>query len=233
MKKSFGVYSLIWLIVLAVFNVIVFVTPHEVAGVSKFTPSFWVGYAAITVVFAVQLLAAFFALRAKNLKTMFYKIPLISISYTGLIVMLIAGGLFLALPQLPTWIGIILCTVILAFNLVAIIKATAAAALASGVDTKVRVKTAFIRNLTIDAQNLVNTAASEPLRAEAKAVWDAVRYSDPMSDDALIAIEAQISTQFRDFSAAVAAEDAEMAKQTAATLLSLIENRAQRCRALK
>ena len=44
MKKSFKIYSLIWAICIAVFNVITFVTPNEIGGVSKFSGSFWVGY---------------------------------------------------------------------------------------------------------------------------------------------------------------------------------------------
>ena len=49
MKKSFKIYSLIWAICVAVFNVITFVTPNEIGGVSKFSGSFWVGYIFITV----------------------------------------------------------------------------------------------------------------------------------------------------------------------------------------
>ena len=101
MKKSIGVYSVIWAICLAVFNVITFVTPNEIGGVSKFTASFWVGYVFITVAFIGQLVCAFFALKAENVKKMFYRIPMISISYTGLILMLIAGGIFMAIPTLP------------------------------------------------------------------------------------------------------------------------------------
>ena len=59
MKKSFGIYSIIWAIYLALFNVVVFVTPNEIGGVSKFGGSFWVGYIFITVAFAVQLICAF------------------------------------------------------------------------------------------------------------------------------------------------------------------------------
>ena len=140
MKKSIGVYSVIWAICLAVFNVIVFVTPNEIGGVSKFTASFWVGYVFITVAFIGQLVCAFFALKAENIKKMFYRIPMISISYTGLILMLIAGGIFMAIPTLPEWIGIIVCAIILAFNAIAVIKATAAAEVVGGIDEKLDIQ---------------------------------------------------------------------------------------------
>ena len=233
MKKSIGVYSVIWAICLAVFNVIVFVTPNEIGGVSKFTASFWVGYVFITVAFIGQLVCAFFALKAENVKKMFYRIPMISISYTGLILMLIAGGIFMAIPTLPEWIGIIVCAIILAFNAIAVIKATAAAEVVGGIDEKVKTQTFFVKSLAADAQSLMASAKSDELRTEAKKVYEAIRYSDPMANDALAELDIQIKRQFNAFSDAVKAEDDELAKETADALAEIIERRNQECKLLK
>ena len=233
MKKSIGVYSVIWAICLAVFNVIVFVTPNEIGGVSKFTASFWVGYVFITVAFIGQLVCAFFALKAENIKKMFYRIPMISISYTGLILMLIAGGIFMAIPTLPEWIGIIVCAIILAFNAIAVIKATAAAEVVGGIDEKVKTQTFFVKSLAADAQSLITSAKSDELRTEAKKVYEAIRYSDPMANDALSELDIQIKRQFNAFSDAVKAEDDELAKETADALAEIIERRNQECKLLK
>ena len=233
MKKSIGVYSVIWAICLAVFNVIVFVTPNEIGGVSKFTASFWVGYVFITVAFIGQLVCAFFALKAENVKKMFYRIPMISISYTGLILMLIAGGIFMAIPTLPEWIGIIVCAIILAFNAIAVIKAIAAAEVVGGIDEKVKTQTFFVKSLAADAQSLMASAKSDELRTEAKKVYEAIRYSDPMANDALAELDIQIKRQFNAFSDAVKAEDDELAKETADALAEIIERRNQECKLLK
>lgn len=233
MKKRIGVYSVIWAICLAVFNVIVFVTPSEVAGVSKFGGSFWVGYVFITVAFIGQLVCAFFALKPKNLKKMFYKIPMISISYTGLILMLIASGIFMAIPKLPVWVGIIVCTIILAFNAIAVIKATAAAEVVGGIDEKIKEQTFFAKSLAADAQGLMTSAGSDALRTEAKKVYEAIRYSDPMANPALSELDIQIKRQFNAFSDAVKAEDDELAKETADALAEIIERRNQECKLLK
>ena len=233
MKKSIGVYSVIWAICLAIFNVITFVTPNEIGGVSKFTASFWVGYVFITVAFIGQLVCAFFALKAENIKKMFYRIPMISISYTGLILMLIAGGIFMAIPTLPEWIGIIVCVAILAFNAIAVIKATAAAEVVGGIDEKVKTQTFFVKSLAADAQSLMASAKSDELRTEAKKVYEAIRYSDPMANDALAELDIQIKRQFNAFSDAVKAEDDELAKETADALAEIIERRNQECKLLK
>lgn len=233
MKKSIGIYSIIWAICLAVFNVIVFVTPNEIAGVSKFGGSFWVGYIFITIAFIGQLICALFAFKAENRKQFFYKIPLISVSYTGLVLMLIAGSIFMAIPMLPEWIGIIVCMLILAFDAIAIMKATAAAEIVRGIDEKVKTQTFFIKNLASDAQSLMTSAKSDELRTEAKKVCEAIRYSDPMSNEVLSEMEAQIQKQFNAFADAVKAEDPELAKETADALVEMVNGRNQKCKLLK
>lgn len=52
MKKGIKFYAPCWAIALAVFNVITFAVPITV-NVNKFTPSFWIGYAFITLMFCL------------------------------------------------------------------------------------------------------------------------------------------------------------------------------------
>ena len=233
MKKSFKIYSLIWAICLAVFNVITFVTPNEIGGVSKFGGSFWLGYIFITIAFLGQLACAFVAFKAENLKKFFYNIPLLSISYGGLVAILIVGSIFMAIPVLPEWIGIIVCVIILAFNAIAIIKATAAADIVSGIDEKIKTQTFLIKSLTVDAQSLMTSAKSDELRKVAKKVYEEIRYSDPIGNPALSDLDTQIEKQFAAFSDAIKAEDAELAKETAAALVEMVERRNQKCKLLK
>ena len=54
MKKGIKFYAPCWAIALAVFNAMTFAVPITV-NVNKFTPSFWIGYAFITLMFIAQL----------------------------------------------------------------------------------------------------------------------------------------------------------------------------------
>lgn len=232
MKKSFNVYTVIWAICLVVFNVIVFVVPTGL-GISKFGGSFWVGYIFITVAFLGQLACAFIAFKAENIKTLFYNIPLISISYSGLIAMLIAGGVFIAIPVLPEWIGIVVCIVILAVNAIAIIKAKAAANIVKGIDEKVKAKTFFIKSLTVDASSLVACAKTDELRTEARRVYEVIRYSDPVANAELSSLDSQIEKQFAVFADTINEQNTQLAKTEADTLVQMLERRNRKCKLLK
>lgn len=232
MKKVFKFYSIIWAVLLALFNVISFVSVGW-AGISKYTPSFWIGYAFITLSFIGQIVCAYFALKDNDIKKTFYNVSLIAASYTGLILSFVFGGLCMLLSLLPYWVGIILCTIILGFNVIAVVKATAAIDIVGGIDKKVKEKTLFIKSLTVDAETLMSRAKSEAVKAECKKVYEAVRYSDPMSNGALVSIESEITIKFSNFSDAVVSDKFNVASECATELVILIDERNKKCKLLK
>ena len=233
MKKGFKYYLSIWVILLAVFNVAVFVSPGEAGGYTKFGGAFWVGYIFITLSFIGQLICAYIAFKADNLQKFFYNVPLIRISRIGLVLTVILGTLCMAIPNLPNWIGVILCLAVLAFTAITVIKATAAGDIVSGIDEKIESKTYFIKALTADAEALMSAAKTPELKAEVKKVYEAIRYSDPMSNAALEEINEQIQNQFSVFADAVKAEDFDLAFSYSDELIILIDNRNKKCKLLK
>ena len=229
MKKAFKYYALIWAILFIAFNVICFVTPNEMFGLSKIDATFWVAYAFITAAFIGQLACAYIAFKADNLKKMFYNLPLITVSYTGLILMLIAGAVTMAIPGLPSWVGAIICILILAFTAIAVVKAKGASDAVEAIDEIIKGQTSFIKFLTVDADSLLARAKSEQVKAECKKVYEAVRYSDPMSNESISVIEAKITVKMDEFSSAIVADDAEKAKEIADEIVILIGDRNNKC----
>ncbi len=233
MNKNFKFYFGIWAVLFAIFNVVVFVSPNEAVGLNKFGGAFWVGYIFIALAFVGQLAVSFFALKDENLQKLFYKIPLIRISYIGLVLTLVFGTLCMVIPNFPNWIGVILCLAVLGFNAISIIKADFAADLVSETDKKVKAKTFFIKSLTVDAEGLLARAGSDEIKAECKKVYEAVRCSDPMSDEALAATESQITLKFAELTSAVNGNDLEAVKRTAQEVVILVDDRNKKCRLLK
>lgn len=233
MKRTFSFYAIIWAICLALFNVIVFVTPGEAGGMTKYGGAFWAGYIFITFAFIGQLVCSFFAFKPDDKQKVFYNIPLVTVSYAGLIVTLIAGTACMAIPNLPNWVGIVVCLSVLAITAIAVLKAVFTASAVTDIDRRVSVKTFFIKSLTVDSEHLMNSAKTAELKALAKKVYEAVRYSDPMSNAVLVEVEEKIQNGFSDFENAVAGEDFELASSTADELLSLIDIRNKKCKLLK
>lgn len=233
MNKNFKFYLSIWAVFLALFNIVCFVTPAEAAGMSKFGGAFWAGYIFITLAFIGQLAVSYLAFKAENLQKLFYKTPLIRISWTGLVLTLIFGALCMAIPNLPNWVGVVACFIVLGFSAISLIKANTAADIVDEIDSKVKAKTAFIKTITADAEILLNNTQNATLKAEAKKVYEALRYSDPMSVAELIETEEKIEKAFADFTAAVNAEDDENTTALCNEVLSLIEVRNKKCKLLK
>ena len=232
MKKVFKFYSVIWAVLLALFNVISFVSVGW-AGISKYTPSFWIGYAFITLSFIGQIVCAYFALKDNDIKKTFYNVSLIAASYTGLILSFVFGGLCMIISLLPYWVGILLCAIVLGINVIAVIKASAVVDIVSSIDEKTKESTLFIKSLTVDAETLMSRAKSEAVKAECKKVYEAVRYSDPMSNDAFVSVESDITIKFSKFSEAVVSEDSEAVVTLAEEIIILLGDRNKKCKLLK
>ncbi|MBR5712778.1 MAG: hypothetical protein IKX54_04205 [Lachnospiraceae bacterium] len=237
MKKSFSVYVIVWLIAFCVFSAISFITQAEVLGSKGFETSFWIGYGFILISFVGVLVCAYLAFKSsienKELVSMFYKFPLISLSYWGLIAMAIVGSVVMAVPAIPDWIGVIVCLVVLAITAIEVIKAYTAADYVANIDNKVAAATEFVRTMTVRAESVADMAKSEAVKNACKKVTEAIRYSDPMSNQGLADSESRISLVFEQLSDAVSRGDDERALETAENLQALVNERNRLCKLMK
>ena len=230
MNRNFKYYIAAWAVLAVIFNVIAFATP-AVAGASKFDGAFWSGYVLIMLAMIGQLVCAYFAFKAKSKEQIFLRLSLVTVSYSALILSFVVGAACMLIPNLPNWVGIILCALILGFTAVSVIKANAAVELVHETDARVKEKTAFIRMMTVEADNLMARAQTDEAKAMCKKVYEALRYSDPMSCNALSGTEAEISEKFSAFAAAV--KNGENASELADELLALIGDRNRMCKVMK
>ena len=231
MKKVFNMYFAIWAVLLVAFNAIALISPGWI-GIEKYSPSFWIGYVVITAAFLGQLACAWKAFGTDNLQKFFYNIPLIRISYAGLIATFVFGGLCMFLSLLWGWVAALVCLVVIAITGLAVIKAGTAGEIVGEIDDKIKAETHFIKLYTIKAAELESYAKTETAKAEAKKIAEAFRYSDPMSNAELKVAEVKIELAFEKFENAVKL-DSEEITNFAEELERLIKARNNECKLLK
>ncbi len=233
MKKKFLSYAICWLILLALFHVVVFATPNEIGGVSKFVGGFWVGYGFTLAAFLGQLACAWFACKANDSRKLFYRLSPVAISSITLVLIAVVAILCMTIPQIPAWIAAIVCSILSAFVAISVLMAKSAAEVVSKMDEKIAASTSRMKELTAKASVLMANAQTPELKAETKKVYEALRYSDPMSNEGLSEIEAKIASKLEDFERLVVAKSQSEAATAATELLALVNERAAKCKLLK
>ena len=233
MKKEFKFFGITWLVGFILFNAVTFLIPNVVLGVSRFDkPVFWITYALITATYIGQFIISYKFMKA-GMKKKFLKISLLQTGYAAIIASSVVGIVFMIIPVIPTWIGAIVCLLIAGYYTIACVKASVAADVISSIDDKVKEKTAFIKNATVDVENILARATIETFKTEIKKVYEALKYSDPMSTGSLREIEKDIETKILELKAAVSSNSESALLDIVKEALILIKERNAKCKLLK
>lgn len=232
MKKNFVTYVIIWIISLVIFNLITFLLPN-VQNADNRTAGFWIGYALITLALTGQVACSCYVLKEKNATKLFYKLSLYQLSYSTLAISLIVGIILMILVPKQAWIAAIICLIILAVDVTAMMKAKLAVDTVVKVDEKIEQKTMFIKTKTAEAQTLTSTVDTEEKKSLCKRVYEAFRYSDPMSDSQLESIESEIDECLQSLKSAIGDDDLDLATVQTQRIEALIAERNNKCKLLK
>lgn len=234
MKKNFKYFGITWIVGFILFNAITFLIPNEVFGVTRFDKGvFWIAYALITLSFIAQLITAYKFIKDDSNEKMFLNIPLLRTGYAAIIVSIIVGMVFMIFPVLPAWIGAIVCLLIAGYFVIACVKASAVANIVSDIDAKVKTKTEYMRMASVEAENILDRATTNEIKSEVKKVYEALKYSDPMSNPALADIEQEIDNGLKELKKAVTCNDSVTVLSIVADLLLNVKERNSKCKALK
>ena len=234
MKKNFKYFGITWIVGFVLFNAITFLIPNEIFGTTRFDKSvFWISYALITLSFIAQLITAYKFVTDDNAEQIFLNVPLLRIGYMAIVVSIIVGIVFMIFPVLPAWIGAIVCLLVAGYFVIACVKASAVANVVANIAVKVKTKTAFMRMAIIEAENILSRATTNEIKSEVKTVYEALKYSDPMSNPALDDIEQEINNSLNELKNAVTNNDSVKVAAITTQLLLLIKERNSQCKVLK
>ena len=222
MKRNKGMAYAVLAIAFALFNVIAFAVP------TAKTSTFWIAYVFTTIAFASQIAIWKFAFKgADTLKSKFLGIPLISVGITYLIIQLITFTIFMAFPIAPSWIAIVVCALILGISAICLIGTETGREEINRVEEMVEKKVFYIKSLQVDVEMLASDETDADTKAALAKLAEKIRFSDPMSNEVLADIEAEIAAKVKELK--TAENKAEIIK----VLDSLITERNKKAKLLK
>ena len=234
MKKNFKYFSITWLVCFVLFNAITFLIPNEIFGVTRFDKSvFWIAYALITLSFVFQIVVAYKFVNDESKDKMFLNIPLLRTGYMAIIVSVFVGIVFMVFPVIPAWIGAIVSLLIAGYFVIACVKASTVANIVNDVGAKVKTKTAFMRMAIVEAENILARTTTTEMKEEVKKVYEALKYSDPMSTPVLDEIEQEIDNGLKELKNAVTCNDNAKVLSVTASILLNVKERNTKCKSLK
>ena len=185
-KNTKRVYIILG-VAFVLFNVIAFAVP------TAKTTTFWIAYAFTVVAFALQIGTWRAAFKADDtLKSKFLGIPIINVGIVYLICQLIVFVVFMTFSVIPSWVAVIICALILGVSVICLISADTAKDEIARVEEKVNHKVFYIRELQADVEMLAELEQNEEIKEALAKLAEKIRYSDPMSSEALADLETKI-----------------------------------------
>ena len=185
-KKSWIMTAIIYAIVFAVFNLLVFVIAKEKNGV------FWMSYAFMCLAFVIQIVSMLLALRTLETETVFMGIPLASLSLYYFFAAIFVGAVFMFFQNAPFKLALVLQVLVLAVYVIVAILALMSRDVVQDVNDNLKENVEAIKTLTVDVDVFIPQVNDPALKKALKKLSETIKYSDPMSNAAVADIEDQI-----------------------------------------
>lgn len=174
MKKNVLNYSICWLAFVVLFNIICFATPDKLFGYDKFDGSFWSGYVFAMLTLLIHYAYIRYLLSRKNNRTI--NNTMMVTSYIGVATMVIASAVCMLIPDLSTWITVVLCSAVLVISL---IFTTITFGVSKRTTTSYEASTEKaneVRRLIKKAELLMEKTRGTDKEMIAKKIYDAIRF---------------------------------------------------------
>ena len=196
------------------------------------TATFWVSFVFTLIAFGV-VGAAFYIAFIKNpdAKSRFYGFPIAKIGAIYGLVQLIAGMLFMALAALvPAWVAVLVYAIALGAAVIGLISAEAVAEEIHNQDAKLKKDVTLMRSLQSKLNQMAAQCDNPDAAAEVKRFAEEMRYSDPVSSEALADIEADLAAAVDELQSAAVDGDSASVKQLCRKASGILAERNRLCK---
>ena len=221
MKKNWIRGILAGVILLAVYHIIAFAVPF------RHNALFWTSYGFGWAAFAMLGLGAYMGLgRKADAKSKFYGFPIARLAVIYFGVQMVLGFAAMAVSVVPVWAAVVVYGILLALAALGMIGADAVVEEIHRQDTKLKKDVTFMRSL----QSKVNQMATQTDVPEVKKFAEDVRYSDPVSCEALAEIERDLAAAVDELQAAIVDGDRDAIPALCRKAASVLGERNRLCR---
>ena len=209
-------------VVLVLYILIAFLIPFV------HTATFWVSFVFTLIAFAVVAAAIYIAfIKNPNAKSRFYGFPIARIGVIYGLVQLIAGFIFMVLSQwAPVWAAVLVYAIALGATVIGLVSAEAVVSEIHVQDAKLKKNVSLMRSL----QSKVNQMAAQSENVDIKALADALRYSDPVSNVAITDAEADLAATVDELQSAYVDGDSEAVAKLCRKASALLAERNRLCK---
>ena len=219
-------------VVFAVFTVIAFTLPFERKAV------FWIAYIFGVLSVGVQAYIMPKAFReGSSVKSKFYGFPIARVGATYVGAQIVASIIFMAFAKTPSnlvlRIEIILSVLMLGAAALGFVTTDAIRDEVERQDVKLKKDVTRMRVLQSKAASLVDQCTDASAKTALEQLSDALRYSDPVSSDATIALEDALASYTDELQSVLAERDYENVKALCSKIASLLAQRNQLCKSGK
>ena len=182
---------IITILVLVVFNLVCFITP-------LFTNSsvFWICYAFATAAIVVEALVIGITANKPGLKSKFFGLPILRtvwICFGTTIVLSLVYMMIEIFVSVPVWIVITSLSIVLVTAIIMLLTMDLAIDHIKKTDEHIRVKVLFIKSTEVKVRVCISKTETATVKKELFSLMEAIRYSDPMTNNDLESIEDDIS----------------------------------------
>jgi hypothetical protein len=181
--KNIQLLLMVYVVVFVVYNIILFLIFNDKGTV------FWINYGFLVVAFVTQLLSLLLSVKKPNVETIFFGIPLISLSFFYLMSTVVVSLLFMFYQQIGTTITIIIHLII--FTIFFVIAVLALMAKDAIIDLNETVKTTVQahKNQNIDVESLMSYAKSPTSKEALRKLSEVIKYSDPITNESVAKLD--------------------------------------------
>lgn len=196
------------------------------------TAVFWVSFVFTLIAFGVVAASIYIAfIRNPSAKSKFYGFPIAKIGVMYGAAQLLAGLTFMALGLwIPVWAAVLVYAILLGAAVIGLISADAVVEEIHNQDGKLQKNVALMRALQSKLNQMAPQCDDPDASSAVKKFAEELRYSDPVSSDALADIERDLSAAVDELQSAVIDGDGAAVKQLCRKASGILSERNRLCK---